>query len=279
MSEKTRSAVNERIFAVNFNSFSLDSLTETDKRLSSFRSYCCENGFDYEKQTKWKLECDIDPATQLPQMKDSSGSIDEFHFIHHDSEKRKIEWVFRIFPDRVVFNFLKNQLKDPGSFNEAKDIFSPLWEEFKKDFDFKEESQVEVSYVLHLDKYSLSDQSLYGPDWLEVKDISVLFGCIGELPYSNCRYIPPFRSIQNWDAEHPDFQKVQLRCLTQSLQQPEPKLPNISTLSIEFQLCVYTRLDSDAFIGKASVLFEILTELYDKILTEKAKNAIEGDWR
>lgn len=269
MAKRKENAVMERILIITIKDFQQP---KSENDFPDFFRFCELQGLVYEKSSEWHVK--LDTKQDIPQIKEDSFQEVEHHFKCMDpAQPDCVKYVFRITRNRIIFNFLKADSPQDETWEYAVQKFAPLWKSFVNNFSLPTQCNVSLGYLINLNRDTLcKDKSLFRENWLEVKEISSLFGRVDEFPFTS-QYNHPFSCHQNWMAEFPDLGKVLLTCKTQSYF----KNNNISLhffLEVEIDSqCSYV----ETFDWKK--LFVLISDLRNVILELKARLATEDDWK
>ena len=263
-------AVKERVLIVDFDDKDFQQ-PQSESDFSEFSQFCKSRGLVYEKRSQWQVE--LDKQQEIPQIRDAFQKI-EYNFKCMDSSSPdQVKYVFRIMQNQIIFNYLTTDSCQNDSIESTVKEFSPLWESFKKNFSLPNLCKIALSYAINLNRDTLyKDESLFRTNWLEVNEISSLFGRINKFPFES-QYLHPFSCYQRWLANHPILDKIVLACKTGSLLEK-----NKLTLQFLLQVNVIKPYNcTTAF--QWHQLFESLSNLRNVILEDKALRATEEDWK
>ena len=264
-----RDYVIERVFVIKFENIEEARLLE---HFESFHKFCLSHGLKYQKKAQWHV--DIDSTQEIPKIKDGSRQDIEHHFCDVAPGQKEVKYsIFRIVSGGVIFNALRSNISEYNSLEHMKKKFNPIWSEFLNNTDLPEECEISLCYAIDLNKNTLDkDNSLFRPGWLEVKEISSLFGCIRDFDFKN-QYEHPFSCSQNWSTVDDNLGKVFLSCKASSY-------ISESDVSLRFLLEVRSKAQTQNICTfDWNYLFDYLSKLRAVVLMGKAQRATAEEWK
>lgn len=179
------------------------------------------------------------------------------------------EWRVRVEKQRLVINYCKNRIDDPGSFAEFLIFSEPIITFFQHKLGIKSYPNIKLNYLFKYDFNTIANKDLCTEKLIEVKDIFKPFAATrNDAPDDFEVFVPPYHWEQTWRLEQDFFLRSTLNTSKQN-----------ETFALFMTLTAWQENEIASPLSLLSELFKKLEVIYHAMLTEKAKNHLKDDWK
>jgi len=245
------------------------------------RSYLNNNfaGCDEVVNRNWNLNVSQDNPQFAPKI-DGFELHESYSFWSSKYEENKsnedIEWRILIERSRIVFNYRKHKLSDPGSFVSFLTFFQPILAKFKDFLGIKQWKSMSLSYFFIYDTKTLQDTGLVkdkpitngiGGLYYDVRNLLVPFNTMPEFKGFEA-FIPAYKWRQGWQ------QTVDNQRYLSSLVIEAGKVDDTLRITMSLDVAVEGSSNTPEIFEK---MYEIIRDNYDMIICEDVKKIIGDD--
>ena len=256
----------------------LDS-AKLEKGVESFREYLSGEqnvSFDFDAKHLWNYSLTEDKDDEGPIIT-NRRTFPEYTFTVKNSQNAFL-WRLLVNNSKIVFNFGKNSLDDPGSWKEFLKTALEYIHVLQKKLEVPSLEELTITYLFAYNNLSLDDPELIKPEWLEVRKLLQPFETM-RLPASFKAFAPIYTWDQQWICSRPD--KLDYTVIS-SIETSQTK--NDASKNMPLTVFLYLGvIVPNKCLKEDDVRYDdihaLLKESYELMLTDYSRKKLAGDFK